>query len=562
MQEKKSLLTKIIYILKPETSFFVVSIIYGLVASLLTLAIPISVQSLVNTVSFGVLIQPIIVLSILLLSLLIVSGSLNALQIYVIELFQRRFYVRMISEFSQKLLKSDVRNLQEQNGVELVNRYFDLMTIQKSVTTLVSGGMAIILQTIAGLILLALYHPYFLIFDFILIVLIFFAFAIFTKKAVYSANMESKAKYKTAAWLEEIARENLYFKTDKRRKQAFTQSDSLINNYLHHREKHFSQVFSQKIFLLIIYAFMSAFILGLGGVLVIQGQLSIGQLVAAELVTTIILASFSKASKYLEAFYDLHAATEKVYQFYELEEEVVSTTSEKIQLPIKTLNFENIEINNIQSPCRFNQKFDSDKFYYVHAQYSSTRQTFFEILQILRSPTKGTFYLNEQPVNTLNSTEVRDHLIVVDKPSVFTASLKDNLIFGLKDVSLSRIREALEVVGLESLEKNLLNGLDTMLQTAGRPLWDSQLIRLSIARAILSKPEFMILGPEFDHIGDKPKQKILEYFRTQNIGFILFSSSLYPSFQFSEYYALTENGFKQEQNLEAMLNNINENLDE
>lgn len=562
MKEEKTLLKKIIFILKPETSFFVVSIIYGLVASLLTLAIPISVQSLVNTVSFGVLIQPIIVLSLLLLSLLIVSGTLNALQIYIIELFQRRFYARIITEVSQKILKSNVKDLERKNGVELINRYFDLMTIQKSATTLVSGGIAVILQTLAGLILLALYHPYFLIFDVILIVLIFFTFAIFTKKAVYTANMESKAKYNTAAWLEELARENLYFKTKNRRQQAYLESDKLINNYLNYREKHFTQVFSQKIFLLVIYAIMSAFILGLGGILVIKGQLSIGQLVAAELVMTIILASFSKASKYLEAFYDLHAATEKVSMFYSLEEEAQSKTLENIELPIKSVSFENIEVEEKLFPACFNKKFETSKFYYIHAKYSSTRLTFIELIQALEPPSKGSILLNEQPFNTLDKTDVRDHIAVIDKPHVFNATIKENLIFGLDDISLSQIREALEVVGLDSIETSFPDGFDTMLKSTGQPLWKSQLIRITIARAIIARPQFIVLGSEFDEISDEVKDNILQYFKSKKIGLILFSSTLYANFQFDEYLLLTSKKLSKERDAEVIIKNINESPNE
>ena len=76
-------MAKISLILRPETPFYLVSIVYGVAVSVLTLAVPISVQSLVNTVTFGFLIQPLIVLSIVLLSILLFSSVLNALQTYL-----------------------------------------------------------------------------------------------------------------------------------------------------------------------------------------------------------------------------------------------------------------------------------------------------------------------------------------------------------------------------------------------------------------------------------------------------------------------------------------------
>jgi putative ABC transport system ATP-binding protein len=313
---------KIKLILNPEYPFYISSIIYGIGVSVLTLAIPISVQSLVNTVAFGVLTQPLVVLSIVLLLLLLFSGVLNALQVYVIELFQRRFFARTTLEVTQKLLKSSHEFVYQQNAVEFTNRFFDVMTVQKSFTTLITGGVAVILQTLVGLILLAFYHPYFLVFDILLIISLYYIWALFWRDALGTAVVESKAKYKVASWLEEVARENLFFKSNSRMEYALKVSDKNVIHYLDSRSKHFKTVFYQTILLLGTYALMSSLILGLGGYLVIEGQLTLGQLVAAELVVTVILASFSKAGKFLESFYDLFAAIDKLSQFYDLKPSV------------------------------------------------------------------------------------------------------------------------------------------------------------------------------------------------------------------------------------------------
>ncbi|MCR9206254.1 MAG: hypothetical protein NXH75_16860, partial [Halobacteriovoraceae bacterium] len=114
--------------LAPEKNFFFVSFIYACMISLLSLAIPISVQALVNTVTFAVLMQPLFVVSLLLLILLIFSGFLNGLQDYAIEYFQRHFYARSSLEVSQRLLNAKESSLKSFYRGDLVNRYFDIMT--------------------------------------------------------------------------------------------------------------------------------------------------------------------------------------------------------------------------------------------------------------------------------------------------------------------------------------------------------------------------------------------------------------------------------------------------
>ncbi|MDA8793697.1 ABC transporter transmembrane domain-containing protein, partial [Bacteriovoracaceae bacterium] len=306
--------------LKPEASFYLTSVVYGIGVSILSLAIPISVQALVNTVSFGVLTQPIIILSFILLGLLILSGVLNAFQVYVIELFQRHFYTRVSTDITLKLLYSTPKELSKKNGVDLVNRYFDVMTVQKKIAILLTGGITIVLQTIVGLLLLAFYHPYFLIFDIIFIIMLWPVWSIYSKKAIIAATEESKSKYEMATWLEEIARINHFFKNTETKSFAIQRADQNIKSYLINRKKHFYYLFSQNVLLLIIYAVMSSFILGLGGLLVIKEELTVGQLVAAELIVTVILGSFSKFGKYLESIYDLIAATEKISSLYAIDQ--------------------------------------------------------------------------------------------------------------------------------------------------------------------------------------------------------------------------------------------------
>lgn len=527
----KSSLKKVLTYLQPERSFYFASFVYGAGVSVLTLAIPISVQALVNTVNFGTLTQPLLVLSVVLFLLLFLSGILKALQTYVIELFQRRFYTRTTSEIVKNILQANAQSFKRVNGVELTNRYFDIMTVQKKVTTLLMDTIAVILQTFVGLILLGFYHPYFLVFDLILIVSLWAVWKIFGKNAVLSAIEESKKKYKVAGWIQEISRENLFFKSSQRRDEAARVSDNLIVQYIDKRKKHFKYLFGQHIFFLIVYAFMSSLILGLGGYLALQGQLTIGQLVAAELIITVILASIAKSAKYLESFYDLTAAVDKISELYHLEKE--KKPIKKIQnLESYDLKFDEVTFQSGRYQFNFNQLFKQGGKYLLNSHYNSAKYLFIDLLLGTNDSHTGDILIGNTSIEHIGSLDVRDLIYVLRSPVVYQGTIRENLTIGCPGITDQKIKETLALVDLAHLADVFEDGLDTQMIPSGYPLWPSQLIRLEIVKAILFKPKIFILTEVFSQLELKRRIKILDYLKNSDMTIIVFNSGEYEAYNF------------------------------
>ena len=538
---------KLILILKPERKFYATAAIYSIGVSILTLGVPISVQALVNTVTFGVLVQPLIILSIVLLSLLIFSSTLNALQTYITEVFQRHFYTRTTVDMTVKLIEGEYNDLEELNSVKLVNRYFDVMTVQKSVTSLLTGGIDIVLQTFVGLILLAFYHPYFLVFDMILLFLLWLAWNLFWRRSAQTAVAESSSKYAAASWLEEIAKANLFFKTDKRKDYAFARSENYIEDYLVNREKHFKFYFLQNISLLAIYAVMSAFVLALGGFLVIEGELTLGQLVAAELIVTGILAGFSKSGKYLESFYDMYAAIVKISSFYEidLEKEKRKVELNYDNLRSYDLHFDNVEVSasKYKHGHVFDYKFISGHSYFIHTEYYSSKLLLMQLAQKLITPDKGALTFGGHKFSEISASNLRDYIYVLKEPTILEGTIEENLVVGNPDISPSQINSALEVVELTHLYTTFEDGLSQKILPSGSPLWSSQLIRLEIARIILLKPKVVILTEVFDQVETRRRKKIMQYLITHDITVLLLSHRDVDEFNVDKYLSLRDNEF-------------------
>ncbi len=509
--------------LRPEKSFYLVSFTYACGISLLSLAIPISVQALVNTVTFAVLKQPLIVVSVLLLSLLVFSGILKGLQDLAIEYFQRHFYTRNTIEISTRILRSKASSLSSVYTGDLVNRYFEIMTVQKKGAKLLVDGFSLLLQTITGMLLLAFYHPYFLVFDLILIGLLILVWFLYGPKALETAILESKAKYKVAAWLEQLAQSNTLFNFQSGRIAAYKKTDKKINEYLEKRTKHFSLLFRQIIILLCLYAFMSAIILGLGGFLVIEGQLTLGQLVAAEIVVAIILSGFAKAGGYLESLYDLHAALDKIADFGVLEEEREFDSGE-LATGKQDINFNKVDVNYNNTSYHFDAKFSVGKSYLLNEDFDATQRAFLKLIHGHLEPETGHLFYGQVDLAHISPVSYRERIYLIESPRIIEGTLRENITWGLEDVSEAEVNEVLVKVGLKDKIAILENGKDTLLYPGTPTLCLGESTRLEIGRVLLNKPDWLVMSSLFHQLPPDFQKDLVEMIVEQGIGLIVWSS--------------------------------------
>lgn len=268
-------------------------LIYSISLGLLSLVIPIAVQTLVNHVTYGTLIQPIIILSILLLGFLSFTGAVRIIQYISVEWIQRRLFARVA------VAKN---NIGEQDPSTI--KFLEIATIQKSGASLLIDGLTIVLQAATGVIVLSLYHPWFFLFSIIVILLMSYI-VLSEKTAIQTAMIESDKKY---ALLDSLSGT-----------EDSKSVPTAVSIYLKARSHHFNILLRKFVFSIGLQAIASTALLGIGGILVIQGQLTVGQLIAAELIASVVLLNFSKVPKYLENFYDVVASFKKIEKFLHLE---------------------------------------------------------------------------------------------------------------------------------------------------------------------------------------------------------------------------------------------------
>lgn len=515
------ILSLVFKILGPEKDFYSLAMVYGAGISLLSLATPVSVQMLINTVANTGLAAPLILLSGTLFVLLLASGLLNALRIHLMEIFGRRFYARLVAEISMRAIYARNPFFNDDGRGPLFNRYFDIIIIQKMIPGIFVGGFTLILQAGVGFVLVSFYHPLFLAMNAVLIALLWVVWLFWGKPAIRTAIELSHCKHETAAWLEGLANSNGFFKTKRHIAYAFDQTDQHSKAYIDAHKDHFRQHFSQTISFLLIYAGASAVLLGLGGWLVIQGQLSLGQLVASELVLSAVFFSISQLNIYLVYFYDLCAAVEELSRFFDVELEKVDGNA-AFEIEDASLALVNVVGRARNEKVIFDFHIPSGSTVMAAAQTHGPQRLLTQLLKRTEDTKSGLITLGNADIRDAEISLLHQKLIVLDRPTVLEMTVREFLDLSCDDVRSSKMIEVVRLVGLEERMARFPDGLDTRMANNGWPLSITETMLLKLAGAILAAPRVLVLNQLYDLVEEETLVSALDYLQRDKSNTVIY----------------------------------------
>ncbi len=492
-------------LLQPERRDIVGVVVFAVAVSVLSLATPIAVESLVNTVAFGVLMWPVVVIAGVLMTCLGLAAAIRAMQVYVVECVQRRLFVRVVADYAHRLPRLKLDAFDQRYGPELANRFFDILNLQKSLAFLLLDGVALVVTALIGMAVLAFYHPFLLGFDILLLLMITFILFVLGWGGVRTSLHESHAKYDVAAWLEELLRCLRTFKFAGGQQLALEKADQLAGGYVTARRQHFRVVWRQTVFSLGLQVIASTALLGLGGYLVINRQLTLGQLVAAELIVALVVASVAKLGKYAETYYDLMAGAEKLGLVTDLPLEREggeslssgeSLTNGGRGIDVRVHGVERASHRTLPTPTDWHVA--PGERVAVVGPPGSGKTTLFEMLCGLREPGHGVVEMDGIDTRGVSLEQMREQVVLVEGTGIFTGTVIENVRVGRPHLSPGDVREALRVVGLVGAVHDLPHGLDTPLTPGGGPLSASQTLRLTMARALVGRPRLLLLDGVLD----------------------------------------------------------------
>jgi ABC-type bacteriocin/lantibiotic exporter with double-glycine peptidase domain len=506
---------------------------YAIFAGLVSLSLPLGIQAITNFIQSGRVSASWIVLIILVVFGVALVGILSLMQLRITENLQQKIFVRSSFEFAARLPKIKTEQLYNTYPPELANRFFDTIAIQKGTSKLLIDFSAALLQMVFGVILLSLYHPFFIIFGVLLFGMLYFIFKFSFKSGLETSLKESKFKYKVASWLQEMARNNFSFKNDLNYNYGLQKNNNLVENYLNYREKHFDVIKKQFSQLIVFKILITASLLSIGGFLVLSQQMNIGQFVAAEIIILLVINSVEKIIIGLETFYDVLTSIEKIGQVTDLELEVdVPFTGDtgytNISLETENLFFKfpdsNKEILNAIS-----LKIEQGEKIVVDGENGSGKTTLIRVLSGLLQPTNGSFYINDDTFRKINLKQYRSQIgSIIHSETPFEGTIIENITFNDNNISAEDLKWAIDGVQLSSYIKSLPKGLETRIFPEGKQLSSSNTQKLLLARSIIHKPKILFYEDPTDNMDEEVANDIIDFITSDKNKWTIIVSSKNP----------------------------------
>lgn len=506
---------------------------YAIFSGIVSLSLPLGIQAIVNFIQSGRVSASWIVLVILVVIGVALVGILALMQLRITENLQQKIFVRSSFEFASRLPRIEFKELYNHYPPELANRFFDTLTIQKGTSKLLVDFSAAILQIVFGIILLSLYHPSFIIFGISLLLLLYIIFKYSYNKGIQTSLKTSKNKYKTASWLQEIARNNFSFRNDLNYDFALEKNNSIIKDYLYCRENHFSVIKRQFSHLILFKVVITASLLIIGGYLVLSQEMNIGQFVAAEIIILLVISSVEKIILGLETFYDVLTAVEKIGQVTDMELEEEYPVERKscytnISLETENVNFQFPDtnygiLNNISL------KINSGEKILIDGENGSGKTTLIRVLSGLLHPTSGNFFINDDTFRKIDIKQYRSRIgSIIQGETPFEGTILENITFNDKSISTEDLKWALDAVQLTAFVKTLPKGLDTKIFPEGKELSSSNAQKILLARSIIHKPNILFYEEPTDRMDTNVANEIIDYITSEKNKWTVIVSSQNP----------------------------------
>jgi ABC-type bacteriocin/lantibiotic exporter with double-glycine peptidase domain len=496
--QSPSIYTRFWNLLRPDRDEIRNVYIFALLSGILSLGLPLGIQMIINFIQLGQMSASWFVLVCLVVVAIGFSGILNIYQLRITELLQQRIFTRTAFEFSERFPKINSLELANRYAPDLSNRFFDFVSIQKGISKLLIDFTAATLQIIFGLLILSFYHSFFIFIGLLLLVLLLTIIKITGKRGIQTSLEESNYKYKVAHWIQEIARTRVSFKMGGNDKLHLNQTNSYVNLYLNARDNHFKILVQQYGFLIAFKVIIALTILIVGGLLVINEQMNIGQFVAAEIIILLVLSSVEKLILSVEVVYDVLTSIEKIGQVTDLpledfnNEYFTENKTGKMDVNFKHVSFakEGMHYKLLDS---FSLHIKPHEKLCIVSDSSVSSNVFFGLLTLMYKVNEGTISIDGIPMNNLNASSLRQRIgTVIKQDKLIFASIYDNIDFG-RNTPLNEIVSLCEQFKLTEFIESCEDKYETILNPEGHFIPADVYFKLLLIRSLISKPTLLLL---------------------------------------------------------------------
>lgn len=512
-----SILKRFFNFLKPDSSEIKNIYMFAILSGILSLGLPLGIQMIINFIQLGQISASWLVL-VLLVSLAIgFSGILTIYQLRITENLQQRIFTRSTFEFAARIPQMKLLETIKLNAGDLTNRFFDTVTLQKGLSKLLIDFTAASLQIVFGLVLLSFYHSFFIFLGILLLLMLYMIVRMTFKEGYETSLKESSHKYKIASWISNIFNAKISFKMSAQNNYNVDKANGYLHNYLGARDNHFKVLVKQYTFLILFKITIALALLIVGGLLVINQQLNIGQFVASEIIILLVLSSVEKLIISLDIIYDVFTSTEKIGQATDIPLEsyqgavIEKAKDNGISIVLNELNF--------QSPLFTNNSLDSVSFSIqpnehicIVSDTSLTISSLFYLLTGICHKQSGTIALDNIPLENINILQLRSQIgTVLASDQLIDVSIEDNIRFGDQSIELSEISTLMEALGMTNFVDQCIEKYTTQLNNEIHFIPKDSIIKLLYARAVIKKPRLLLLDEPTVGMTISQKQPLISH---------------------------------------------------
>lgn len=495
--------------------------IYALFNGMILLSLPLGIQAIINLISGGQITSSWIILVIIVIMGTAFAGIMQIIQVSITERIQQNIFTRSAFEFAYRIPRFKMEALNNRYAPELVNRFFDTLSVQKGLSKILIDFSTATLQILFGLILLSFYNPFFIIFSITFILIVYIIFRFTGPPGLRASIRESKYKYEVVHWLEELGRTMPTFKLAGIPTLPMNRTNELVSNYLSARKTHFRLLLIQYGSLVFFKVIVTASLLILGGILVINQQMNIGQFVASEIIIIMILNSVEKLIFSMETIYDVFTAAEKIGDVTDLELEreggiSIKDNQKGLSVFVENLTYkapvtEKVVLNNISFNIQPGEKVCISGF------NGSGKTTLVNILSGLYENFSGNILYNDIPFSNIDINNLRSRIgDNLSQEDVFYGTIRENITIGRDDIKDEEIINAINHAGLSQFIRGLPYGLETTIGSEGNFLPGSIVKKIILARSFAEKPMLMVVEDDFVQFQKDEKQRIINYLTDKN----------------------------------------------
>ena len=486
---------------------------YSVLIGITSLILPVGIQNTVQLISGGVFFSSIYILIGAVILGVLFTGLLQIMQITLVEYLQRRVFTKAALEFAFRIPRIRMESILSNYAPELVNRFFDIITIQKGLPKLLIDLISSAIQILFGLILISLYHPFFIFFSLALVLILFIIFWFTGPSGLRSSIDESKYKYKVVQWLEELARAMNSFKLAGNTDLPVRKTDNTVSNYLKYRKAHFKVLITQFSFIVVFKTAVTAALLILGTILVINREITLGQFVAAEVIIILLLNAVEKLITYMDVIYDLLTAVDKVAQITDLPLERAGGldfprfTTQGYSIEIKDLRYR-YPVSGTEALKGINLSIRAGEKVCIAGPGNSGKTTLTNLIAGFHSGYQGIVTINSYSLRDLDIRHMRDSIAKNISPEdIFDGTILENITLGSATRTVEDAIRAIRSVKLEDEINRLPDGLNTHIVSGGKGFSSSFIHKLILARCLAKTPALIILN---DFLSGLKRQEKLE----------------------------------------------------